>query len=132
MVTDFIRRQISFSGVGSPSRPDYLALGTRTASAGKSRAREAPVHFHWRARREYHQMKTARSYLRARRQEEGMAVIMVMILVVIVLIYLAGNIRTLHNLGRDLRMIEQQQTRRWAVAAQLTNNVATTNLAPAK
>jgi len=77
-------------------------------------------------------MKTARSYLRARRQEEGMAVIMVMILVVIVLIYLAGNIRTLHNLGRDLRMIEQQQTRRWAVAAQLTNNVATTNLAPAK
>jgi len=77
-------------------------------------------------------MKTARSYLRATRQEEGMAVIMVMILVVIVLIYLAGNIRTLHNLGRDLRMIEQQQTRRWAVSAQVTNSVATTNLAPAK
>ena len=77
-------------------------------------------------------MKTARSYLRARRQEEGMAVIMVMILVVIVLIYLASNIRTLHNLGRDLRMIEQQQTRRLAVAGQVTNTVATTNLAPAK
>ena len=61
-----------------------------------------------------------------------MAVIMVMILVVIVLIYLAGNIRTLHNLGRDLRMIEQQQTRRLAVAGQVTNTVATTNLAPAK
>ena len=74
-------------------------------------------------------MKTARSYIRARRQEEGMAVIMVMILVVIVLIYLAGNLRTLHNLGRDLRMIEQQQARRLALAAQATNSVATTNAA---
>ena len=61
-----------------------------------------------------------------------MAVIVVMIQVVIVLIYFAGNIRTLHNLGRDLRMIEQNQTQRLVVPAPPTNSPATTNLAPAK
>ena len=85
-------------------------------------------------------MKTNHFHLRGGRsldvprrpRQEGMAVIAVMILVVIVLIYLAGNIRTLHNLGRDLRMIEQQQTQRLAVSAQATNTLAATNVPPAK
>ena len=59
-----------------------------------------------------------------------MAVIVVMILVALILIYLAANIRTLHLLGRDLRMIEQQQTRRLAISGPVTNSLASTNPAP--
>lgn len=41
-----------------------------------------------------------------------MAVIVVISLLAIILIYLAGNIRCLNLLKRDLTLIERQQTRR--------------------
>jgi hypothetical protein len=43
-----------------------------------------------------------------------MAMIVVLVLVSIVFIYLGANLRTLHVLGRDLRLIERQQIRRLA------------------
>jgi hypothetical protein len=69
---------------------------------------------------------TTRSSLQVGRSQDGMAVIVVMIFIALVLIYLAANIRTLHNLGRELRMIEQQQTRRLSVTSGVTNNPAST------
>lgn len=41
-----------------------------------------------------------------------MAVILIMALLAIILIYIAGNLGTLHHLRSDLRLIEQRQIRR--------------------
>ena len=41
-----------------------------------------------------------------------MAVIVVLMLLSIILIYVAANIRMLHHLNRDIRLIEQKQIRR--------------------
>jgi len=56
-----------------------------------------------------------------RRRQSGSAVIVVMALLAIILVYVAGNLRTLNNLGRELRLVERQQTRRLQRAAQTTN-----------
>ena len=57
--------------------------------------------------------------------QSGSAVIVVLALLTILLIYVAGNIRTLSSLGRELRLLEHQQTLR------LQKVTATTNAAPA-
>ena len=54
--------------------------------------------------------------------ESGSAVIVVIALLAIILIYVAGNLRTLANLGRELRLLERQQTRRLQTAAPKTNS----------
>ena len=58
---------------------------------------------------------------RSRRRQSGSAVIVVIALLAILLVYVAGNIRTLSNLGRELRLLERQQTRRLQGAALRTN-----------
>jgi hypothetical protein len=59
--------------------------------------------------------------MRCRRRQSGSAVIVVMALLAIILVYVAGNLRTLNNLGRELKLVERQQTRRLQRAAQTTN-----------
>jgi hypothetical protein len=54
-------------------------------------------------------------------RQSGSAVIVVMALVAIILVYVAGNLRTLHNLGRELRFIERQQVQRLQKASHSTN-----------
>ena len=77
-------------------------------------------------------MKTAvgsRARIGVRRNgEEGMAVILVIALLAILLIYISAGVRTLNNLGRDVRLIEKQQIQRLQQAAGTTNRVAITNL----
>jgi hypothetical protein len=51
-----------------------------------------------------------------RRRQEGMAVIVVIALVAIVLVYIAGNMRTLHSLSGELRLIEKAQKQRLQAA----------------
>jgi len=68
---------------------------------------------------------------RNRQGERGMAVIVVMTLLSIILIFVAGNLRTLHNLGRDLKLVEQRKLRYWQKAA-ATNSIASTNSQPTK
>ncbi len=63
-----------------------------------------------------------------RKGEEGMAVILVIALLVILLIYISAGVRTLNNLGRDVRLIEKQQVQRLQQPAGMTNKVAMTNL----
>ena len=52
------------------------------------------------------------SRTRSRRRQEGMAVIVVLALISMVLLYVCGNLRTLHFLSRELKMLEQHQVRR--------------------
>jgi hypothetical protein len=59
--------------------------------------------------------------VRQRRRQAGSAVVVVLALLVILLIYVAGNIRTLDCLGRDLRLLERQQTQRLQSTAPATN-----------
>ena len=55
------------------------------------------------------------------RRESGSAVIVVMALLAIILIYVAGNLKTLANLGRELKLLERQQIRRLQNASPRTN-----------
>ena len=52
----------------------------------------------------------------------GSAVIVVLALLAIMLIYVAGNLRTLYNLGRELGLLERQQVQRLQTAAHTTNS----------
>jgi hypothetical protein len=55
------------------------------------------------------------------RRQSGSAVIVVMALLALLLIYVAGNLRTINSLGRELKLLERQQTRRLQAATQKTN-----------
>ena len=65
------------------------------------------------------------------REQDGMAVIVVIAFLSILLIFVAGNLRMLHLLRNDLKLVEQQQTNRLAVAGTVTNATVTTNPQPA-
>lgn len=71
---------------------------------------------------------------RSARREQGMAVIVVMALIVLVLIYLMGNARTFYALGRELKLLDRQQTRRLQLSLATTNApapaIVNTNAAP--
>ena len=49
---------------------------------------------------------------RRQRNQGGSAVIVVIGLLAIIMVYMAGNIRTLTNLGRELTLLERKQTQR--------------------
>jgi hypothetical protein len=59
---------------------------------------------------------------RAPRRQSGSAVIVVLALLAIILIYVAGNLRTMANLGRELKLVERQQIHRLQAAAPNTNS----------
>ena len=61
-----------------------------------------------------------------------MAVIAVIAFLSILLIFVAGNLRMLHLLRNDLKLIEQQQTNRLAVAGIVTNANLSGNPQPAR
>jgi len=48
-------------------------------------------------------------------------VIVVMALLAIILVYVAGNLKTLANLGRELKLLERQQIRRLQHVSPKTN-----------
>jgi hypothetical protein len=58
---------------------------------------------------------------RSRHGQSGSAVIVVMALLAIILVYVAGNLKTLANLGRELKLLERQQIRRLQNASLKTN-----------
>ena len=45
-------------------------------------------------------------------RQSGSAVIIVLALLTIIMIYVAGNLRTLNSLGRELKLLERQQIHR--------------------
>jgi hypothetical protein len=66
----------------------------------------------------------------SRRSRDGMAVIAVIAILSIILIFVAGNLRTLHLLRSDLKLIEKQQTNRLARSGLITNSPPITNVIP--
>jgi hypothetical protein len=59
-----------------------------------------------------------------------MAVIFVLALVSILLVYIACNIRTIANLGKELKLLEQRQTRRLVISSGATNLPVAIYLSP--
>ncbi|HVV00970.1 MAG TPA: hypothetical protein VHH88_06380 [Verrucomicrobiae bacterium] len=53
---------------------------------------------------------------RANLSRSGSAMIVVLILISILLIYILANAQTLNHLGRELRLLDQKQTRRLLTA----------------
>jgi type II secretory pathway component PulK len=68
---------------------------------------------------------TLPSTIQRQRRQSGIATLVVLMILSILLIYVMGNARTLHYLGRELRLMEEQQQRRTALRAAiaLTNSV---------
>lgn len=60
------------------------------------------------------------------RTQAGMAVIVVMALIAIVLIFIAGNLRTIRNLDRDIKLLERSQIHRLQATGG-TNTLSVTN-----
>ncbi len=56
------------------------------------------------------------------RRQSGSAVIIVLALIAIMLVYVAANMRTLYNLGSELRLLERKQVQRLKTATQRTNS----------
>jgi hypothetical protein len=76
-----------------------------------------------------------RSLAGRRGREQGMAVIVVMALIALILIYVMGNLRTFNSLGHELKLLEQQQTRRLKalpVQPPVAVLIPRTNAVPAK
>ena len=67
---------------------------------------------------------------RRRHGQQGMAVIVVILIISILLIYIGGNLRTLHLMRQDLKQIEQKQVSRFKATPLGTNSVAITNYGP--
>ena len=74
-------------------------------------------------------MKTR--FRQTHRSADGMAVIVVIAILSIILIFVAGNLRALHLLRSNLRLIEKQQTNRLAHTGLMTNSPPVTNALPA-
>jgi hypothetical protein len=70
----------------------------------------------------FHASRSKRHVSRPSRRRSGSAVIVIIAILAILLIYMAGNLRALANLGRELRLVERQQTRRLRANAPKTNS----------
>ncbi len=68
-----------------------------------------------------HASRITRHVSRCPPRQSGSAVIVVMALVAIILVYVAGNLKTLANLGRELKLLERQQIRRLQTVSVGTN-----------
>jgi hypothetical protein len=69
-----------------------------------------------------HAPRTTQHATRNTRRQSGSAVIVIMALLAILLLYMAYNLKTLANLGRELRLLERQQTHRLQTVAPKTNS----------
>ena len=74
---------------------------------------------------------------RLTRKESGSAVIVIIAILAILLLYMAYNLQTLANLGRELRLLERQQTHRLQTAAPKTNSpaaliISTNSISPSR
>ena len=71
--------------------------------------------------RRLHAPRSTLHALRSTARQSGSAVIVIMALLAILLLYMAYNLQTLANLGRELRLLERQQTHRLQASAPKTN-----------
>jgi len=76
----------------------------------------------------HHASRITHHVSRAPRRQSGSAVVVVIALLAIILIYVAGNLRTLTNLGRELRLLERQQIHRLQAVTPKTNSPPATTI----
>lgn len=67
-------------------------------------------------------MRSAYSFRSGRDPRSGFTVLVVLVLMAIVLIYIGANIRSLHQLNREMKLVERRQVQR--LKLQTTNTVA--------
>ena len=75
-------------------------------------------------------MKIPHSFFAPRRRQNGSTVLVFITLLAIMMILITAESRSLWQLRREVRFLEQQQIKRWN--AQPTNLVATTTFTPIK
>ena len=66
----------------------------------------------------------------SRARERGIAVLSVLALVAIVMVYVAANVRTLHSLDGELKLVERRQIHRLKVATPAAHSPSVTNSTP--
>lgn len=54
------------------------------------------------------------SPLSARRNEQGVAVVVVLALLTILMLYIAANVRSLRIMSQEIKLVEQRQLRHWS------------------
>jgi hypothetical protein len=62
-----------------------------------------------------------------RGSQDGTAVIVVLVFLSLLLIYITANLRTLYSLGRELKLIDQKQTRRLESSSRTNTFLTATN-----
>ena len=72
-----------------------------------------------------------RAFNSTHKSEDGTAVLVLLIFLAILLLYTAFNLRTLHLLGRDVKLVDQQQIRRLQRISQTNSLAVATNSSPA-
>jgi hypothetical protein len=72
------------------------------------------------------------SRLPRNRRQDGMAVIVVLVIFALLFIYITANMRTLYSLGRELKLLDQRQTRRLEAFSRTNTFLSDTNLTPAQ
>lgn len=50
----------------------------------------------------------------ARPGEQGMAVLVVLVLLAILMLYITANVRSLHIMSQEIKLVEQRQLRHWS------------------
>jgi type II secretory pathway component PulK len=53
----------------------------------------------------------------ARRGKQGMAVLVVLVLLAILMLYITANVRSLHIMSQEIKLVEQRQLRHWSSGA---------------
>jgi hypothetical protein len=60
-------------------------------------------------------------------RQDGIAVLSVLGLIAIVMVYVAANVRTLHSLDGELKLVERRQIHRLQTATKAANSLNPTN-----
>ena len=61
-------------------------------------------------------------------RQDGTAVIVLLFLLAMMLVYITANMRTLYSLGRELKLLDQRQTRRLEISSRTNSFAIATNL----
>ncbi len=71
---------------------------------------------------DYHPSAARQDLARKSSHQSGTAVIVVLIILAILMIYVAGNVRMLNHLGRELKLLDEKQKQRWESASKTNVN----------
>jgi hypothetical protein len=62
------------------------------------------------------------------RRQDGVAIVAILVLLSVMLLYVTANVKSVRLLGRELKLIEQQQIQRWNARSAVISSASKTNL----